>query len=711
MRRLTFLMHFAGLAIVVLAAGCTLQPEPLPPTAHTQRSVTDLKRISQMEFVPDGPISLNVAIARAVSFNLQRRVKEIEREIEDAELRTKSFEMLPSLDLDASRDANSQQISSSDDRIVNTASASVTWNILDLGVSYARAKQQADEVLIAREHERKAFQDIVRQVRTAYWRAMGAQRLMDQVQGLSRNIQVAMRESRAMERSGANDVAKSVAYRREIVDSVRQALTLQRELREAHAELSELLNIRAGTRFTLATPTLASTVPVLPMSLARMEQHALENRPELRIEDYNERMSGWQAREALYEMLPGPKLSLGTNYSSDQFNLTPNWISTGFQLGMNLFGLFSGNSKIDEADKRGELARRTRLATTLAVMTQTHMAYIQFRSASQQMRLASEVARADRRLAHLVASDTDFVSTDYFEAVRIATRRLQSEMEEHQAQVDLITAHSELIHAIGLDVIPAEIATTAGAGDLAALTRDVSKITARWQAASSGDDVPPETPLDVLVNAMLRGGEAAPHRRTDPGRTIEVRLDAPAPAERPTPEIAPSHIAASNLAAPHIAVLNAFETASGSARHTDHASLPGMAGLTEQDMLASPVSDTILADAAAQPQPAAAITAPKPPSTSPSSKPSATPPAAFSSHVVQLGAFSSAPKAKRLHRRLTGPQDAALHGVDVRIVERTAADGKRLHYVETASIPDRTMAVELCATLKGLGQDCIPARR
>jgi HlyD family type I secretion membrane fusion protein len=202
---------------------------------------------------------LDQAIARAVAFNLQRWVKQIEREIEDAELQTKSFEMLPSLDLDAARNATNEELSASDDRITGTASAGITWNILDLGVSYARAKQQADEVLIAREKERKALQDIIREVRTAYWRAAGAERLMGKVQAIARNIKVAMRESRAMEKSGANDVVKSVAYRREIVESVRQALTVQRELREARGALAEHLNIRPGTPFKLATTTLAGS--------------------------------------------------------------------------------------------------------------------------------------------------------------------------------------------------------------------------------------------------------------------------------------------------------------------------------------------------------------------------------------------------------------------------------------------------------------------
>lgn len=248
-----------SLAILGIVSGCSIMPKPLTSEDRNARTAGDLKLIAQLEFVPVEPITLNQAIARAVAFNLQRRVKQIEREIEDAELQTKSFEMLPSLDLDAARNATNEELSASDDRITGTASAGITWNILDLGVSYARAKQQADEVLIAREKERKALQDIIREVRTAYWRAAGAERLMGKVQAIARNIKVAMRESRAMEKSGANDMVKSVAYRREIVESVRQALTVQRELREARGALAEHLNIRPGTPFKLATTTLAGS--------------------------------------------------------------------------------------------------------------------------------------------------------------------------------------------------------------------------------------------------------------------------------------------------------------------------------------------------------------------------------------------------------------------------------------------------------------------
>ena len=362
-------LAISGIALSLLTAGCVVAPDPIEPRGHVERSRQDLSTLKSTEFVPTKPIQLHEAMARAVAFNLRHRVAEIEREIAEAELEKNNFELLPSLDVSAGRDRNNVKISNSDDRITSTASATFAWNLLDLGVSYARAKQQADEVLIAQEQERKALQDIIRQVNAAFWRAAAGQQLLVKVHNIARDLQTAMKASREMERSRATDTISAVSFRRTIVESVKQSLAIRRELLEAKAELGELLNIRPGTPFELAKPATKISMPRLPMSVENLEVFALENRPELRIEKYNERISDWQAREALYNMLPGLKVSAGQNYSSDSTNLSPNWISTGVNMSMNLFQLFSGSSDIEIAKDKAELARRQRLALSMAVLT------------------------------------------------------------------------------------------------------------------------------------------------------------------------------------------------------------------------------------------------------------------------------------------------------------------------------------------------------
>ena len=490
---------FAVLVTLLGTSGCAVTPDPISDEYISTRSSADLKLIRAAEFLPEKPITLAEATARAVAANLDLRVKQIQSEVSEAELDQANYKMLPSLNVGWERQGTNVKITQSDDQIARTVNAKLAWNILDLGVSYARAKQAANQVLIAREQERKAFQDIVRQVRTAYFRAANAQRLLDRVQSVAKDIRVALRASHAVEQSHYQDAITAASYRREIVDAVRQTLFIRNELNEAKTEIADLLKIPVGVKFELASSNYPAHVPQLPMSLEQMESRALAMRPEIRIEDYNERASNWQAKEALYSMLPGLDLNVAKNYSSQTSYLAPNWISSGVRLGMNLFGLFAGDSAMEAAEKRGELARRRRLAMSLAVLTQVHMSYVKFLGSQQRLRLAREIADADQHLNRVLHADTRFISQDYFEGVRIAARGLESAMEEHRAYVDLVSAQGELIHAIGLDATPDKFDFR----NIPVVTEEIRRLTAKWDDGVKTVDNQKKSPLDHLVDGLI----------------------------------------------------------------------------------------------------------------------------------------------------------------------------------------------------------------
>lgn len=714
------------IALSVFTAGCVVTPEPLSGQDHVERSQQDLDNLRSVEFVPTKPIELHEAMARAVAFNLRYRVAQIEKDIANAELEKNNFELLPTLELNADRSRSDVQISSSDDRITNTASATFAWNILDLGVSYARANQQADEVLITQEQERKALQDIIRQVNAAFWRAAAGQQLLIKVHAIARDLQTAMKASREMERTRATDIISAVGFRRDIVESVKQSLAIKRELNEAKAELAELLNIRPGTDFELALPAMKAGLPRLPMSVEKLEVFALENRPELRVEKYNERISDWQAREALYNLLPGLKLTVGRNYSGESTNLSPNWISTGVNMGMNLFKLFSGSSEIEIAEEKAELARRQRLALSMAVLTQVHMSRIKFHSAAQQMRLAHEIAESDRTLTRLVRTDGKFLKHDYFEAIRLATRQLQSEMDEQRSYVDLVSAQADLMHAIGLDLLP----DTVPYNDVAALSDAIRAMMVQWTISDgTAEESLPARPLDQLVDSMIsverRGdimlAQAEPNQRIEepPKAPIETVAEAlfttgmpeeidtadlqpeieqpitQAPAQMPQP--------GNNDEAPAMS-----PAATGPA--LADAEQPGI-DQTENDITQATVEQLNQIAPASQGDPSAKL--PYERSWEFSIQPLKLRSLSENNgqHLVQLGAFQNDANAIKLFIRLTAEPLAALKGTELNISYGADRQGKNFYFVHTGALKNRSSAEVLCRSLKRAGQSCLVATK
>jgi len=168
------------------------------------------------------------------------------------------------------------------------------------------------------------------------------------------------------------------------------------------------------------------------------------------------------------------------------------------------------------------------------------------------------------------------------------------------------------------------------------------------------------------------------------------------------------------------AELSAFETASGTPRSAETEDGPQSKSAPSPDIsfpgLLAPDSPDANSpakiDTAGETAQVASLVEEVPKATKVSSSHAAVPPVQIApAHVVQLGVFSSEAKAARLKQRLTAAPDGALYGVDIRVVRRTGAPGKMYHYVETAAIPEQSVARELCTTLKGLGQDCVPVTR
>tara|TARA_Y100001936_G_scaffold253553_1_gene318905 strand:- start:10722 stop:11159 length:438 start_codon:yes stop_codon:yes gene_type:complete len=58
--------NFTCLALCSALFGCAVEPEPLSPKKITERTQTDIKQIRATAFVPEGPLSLEQAIARAL---------------------------------------------------------------------------------------------------------------------------------------------------------------------------------------------------------------------------------------------------------------------------------------------------------------------------------------------------------------------------------------------------------------------------------------------------------------------------------------------------------------------------------------------------------------------------------------------------------------------------------------------------------------------
>ena len=385
-------LALSGLALAGLGlGGCALQPDPLTRPELEQSVQADLASLYRTEEPLQGPLTVYDAMARVLKYNLDNRMKLMADALAMRQVDVASLSMLPQIAASAgyvSRSnvnaSSSQSIttgqqslvtSTSEDRDRRVADLSVTWNLLDFGVSYIGARQQTDRALISQERRRKVIQNTLQDARLVFWRAVAAQRLQDRIGPLVTRIDAALRDSESIGAQRLSPPLEALAYQKSLLRTRQQLLDLQRDLQVAKTQLATLMNLPPATDLVLTAPAEEDRrPPVVNLTPEQIESIALLDRPELVEEAYQARIGADETRKAMLRMLPGIELTAGGNYDSNGFLLYNNWANYGARIVWNLFNVVTGPANVKLAEAQEEFIDARRLALAMAVLTQSRVA-------------------------------------------------------------------------------------------------------------------------------------------------------------------------------------------------------------------------------------------------------------------------------------------------------------------------------------------------
>ena len=463
-----------SLLVVLLsavAAGCAVSPEPLTDQEITKRVVDDRARMYADQEAIDGPLSYTDVVSRVMKYNLDFRLRMMEATLAQRRLDVGNWDMFPRLMANAgwvtrNNDSGGRSVSietgqetlaasSSQERTRRLGGLEFSWNLLDFGVSYYRAKALADQALIAEERKRKVVQNLLQDTRIAFWRALGAQRLTTKMGELMERSNNALARARQIEQQGLLPQSQALAYQRALLDSTTLLQVRRQDLEIAKAELSALMNLRPGTAFVLAD-TQEVDLPPLPADLERLETVALEQRPELREEDYRRRISVSDTRRAIAAALPGISFDAGFQYDSNRFLYNNSWFQAGLRVSGDLFRMASLPSVREAGDAQLAVDDTRRLAQAMAILTQVRVAALRYNLSRDELTTMAASARVDQRLANFAqASATSRVDSE-LELIRTEARALLSAYQRQIAYANAQNAWGRLYNSLGLDLTPGE---------------------------------------------------------------------------------------------------------------------------------------------------------------------------------------------------------------------------------------------------------------
>jgi len=455
---------------VLVLAGCSVLPKPLEPAERDRLAADSQAALFAGQEPLTGPLTLPEAMARAIKYQADYRQRQMEEAATAAQLDVAKFDLLPKLTLNAGYSTRSNDAfgfgftpggqlatnpTASTERTHQTLTVGFAWNLLDFGVSYFRAKQLADQVLIAQERRRKAVQTLVHDVRIAWWRAEAAQRLLPAADELLSEIDRANEKTRIIEARKLLPPLQTATLRRALLDLSQQISFRRYELAQARVELAALVNVPPGTDIRVAAPPDEKReVLDLTADLDKLEALALRARPEIAEEGYRARISEDEARKALVALLPGLGLDFGRNWDSNRFLVNNTWTSAGFSVLFNLVKVFSlpALRRSEEAQKQADTARR--LAMAMAVLSQTRIAAVRYTLVADEFLVWDDASRDDHTIVKYLASSAQVGIDTELELIRARARALASSMNRDLAYANLQASVARLYNSVGYDAVP-----------------------------------------------------------------------------------------------------------------------------------------------------------------------------------------------------------------------------------------------------------------
>ena len=459
------IIKILSIIFLVTLMSCARNLEPIQKTEIINKAEKDIKKIEEIKknnlnWEENLEIDLYTAIALAIKNNKELKVKLLENALANRQINKIRFEMLPALAANAGYsgseyykattsstvpktdkiDSIGTDFSTSSDRDVLSQDIGFTWNALDFGLSYIKAGQNADRYLISEENEIKATHNIVREVIRTYWNSMSADKMLKKYDPLLIKVNEALNDSQKIEELLLSKPMDALLYQKELLDIQRALQTQKQSFIDAKIQLATLMGLLPNQKFKLVKTN--EPLNVLDMTLEEMENYALQNRPELLENHYEERISVDQTKAGILSLLPGINFNAAYTSTSNAYLAQRTNAQFGATIGANLLNVFNYPTikKINQTNT--EVIKEQRLALSMTVLSQVHIANIDYQLALEEFETAQRYYNVSQKIADQVKNAQKIARFGQLEVIREQASLLVAEL-----RYDI--AFTKLQHSIG----------------------------------------------------------------------------------------------------------------------------------------------------------------------------------------------------------------------------------------------------------------------
>jgi outer membrane protein TolC len=461
-----------AISIALMVAGmtgCSFMPKPLTINEQQQLLAQDRVR-AQKDIEPVGNLlTLDEAVARGLKYNLDHRSKLLEQAIALGTYDVSKYDMLPKVLAQAGYNyRNNWFITNATNSVTGQPSLSdpfissdksyaqvglmLSWSLLDFGVSYFNARQNADRIIVASERRRRTMHVLVQDIQAAYLRAAAAQKLKADIESTIKDANAALKNSNKVESEGLKSPLDALKYQKSLLDNIKILETIDQELSTAKVELNQLINLPPKANLKLEDP---DKLPI-PNSYEKADTEEFEVRALLANADlkesvYNARIAVEETRKSMLRLFPGLTFNIGPQTSNNAYYINKSWVEGAANVSFNLWNLLSAPAVIDLADKNQDLAAQKRMMIQMAIISQVHLSKIQLDNSNRLYKRSAEIDAVDGRIAKFTAQKYKEGAASQAEKVAADASYIVSKLRKYQALSQLFASSGKMQATTGME--------------------------------------------------------------------------------------------------------------------------------------------------------------------------------------------------------------------------------------------------------------------
>ncbi len=337
----------------------------------------------------------------------------------------------------------------SSDQHVNRYTFSLTWNLLDFGISYFRARQEVNKILMQVADYSRLQQTLIYEATKEYWRARAALYGLKQSRDLFKeaNYYLTVLNEQIQQKRIPKEVG--LLYQSSILKGKIQIQSFEREYDEAKAELAKMMGY-PGLDFELADEEILPYNGRLPEA-RELENIALLNRPELFGLDADERSHADDIRIAILRLFPTLAPFIDFSYDSNSFLIFNKWITMGLRYSWELLSEPYHFQNILAEIRNKSVSQANRLALSIGILAQVNLARAVYFDTLKEYELARQLAETRQELIQTLERKQQVGELSAGEIlINYKFDAILSEIDYLQAYGNLHTAIEQINNSIGI---------------------------------------------------------------------------------------------------------------------------------------------------------------------------------------------------------------------------------------------------------------------